>query len=151
MNRGTSEEDLHYYKILRQIDTHRPRTVRYWEPRNIISYRVRLLSESLAFRVLSTLCIAVNAGFMLADHADASPDFEQLMHLQNQAFFLEIVFENVINLVGHGPKVFIHDSWKCFDFLIMLGSSTSYFSPDSKVSTGVQVCYIHEASSYRQN
>ncbi len=140
MNRGTSEEDLNYYKILRQIDTHRPRLVQYWKPRNIISCRARLLAESLAFHVFSTLCIAVNAGFMLADHADSSANFDHLMHLQNQAFFWEIVFENVINLVGNGPKVFLHDSWKCFDFLIMLGSATSYFSPDSKVSTGIQVC-----------
>ena len=139
MNRGTSEEDLKYDKILRQIQVHSPREIHFREPTNVLSHWARNLLESSPFRVFSTLCILTNVGFMLADHADASSSFEMLMFLQSEAFFFEIVFENAVSMVGYGPYVFVYDPWKRFDVLIMLGSATSYFSPDSRVSTAVQV------------
>ena len=147
MNRGTSEEDLKFHKILRQIDIHRPRVVHFIEPKNFISRKARKLIESSPFRAFSTLCIVVNASFMLANHADSSAGFERLMSIQSQAFFFEIVFENAVSFVGYGPMAFIYDSWKRFDILIMIGSATSYLFPQSNISTAVQVCFCLICSS----
>lgn len=149
MNSGTSEEDLKYSKILRQIDVHRPRIVHFREPRNIVSVRARQMVETRVFRAFSFLCVIINVGFMLADHADASPGFEKLMVLQSQCFFFEIVLENVICVVGYGLLVLVYDPWKRFDLVIMLGSATSYFFPDSKISTGIQVrVYSSDSESF---
>ena len=131
--------DLIFHKILRQIETHKPHVVWFRQPRNAFCVFARRLADSKPFRAFSTICIAVNAGFMLSDHADASADFEHLMDLQNHAFFYEIVMENAVSFAGHGPLIFIYDSWKCFDLLVMLGSAASYLSPESKLSAGVQV------------
>ena len=147
MNRGATQEDLIYQRILRQIDSHCPHIVHFREPQNIISRLARQFTDLQLFRVFSTLCVIINVAFMLIDHAESTEDFERLMYWQNQAFFVVIALENALSLVGYGPYVFLYDAWKFFDMIILLGSATSFFSPDSKLSTGVQVlcltCHVH--------
>ena len=139
MNRGTSKAELNYNTFLRQIHMRRPRVVRFRQPSNNLSRSIRNLIESELFKGFSTTCVCVNIGFMLSDHADPDPVFLNVFIIQNHFFFAEIAFENMLNLLGYGPKVFYWDAWKLLDFVIMVGSATSFTTASSKISTGVQV------------
>ena len=142
MNRGTSQAELNYNKFLRQIAARRPRAVLFREPTNRLSQSLRQLAESKIFKVFSTTCVCVNVGFMLSDHSDPDPLFSRIFSIQNKLFFAEISFENLISLVGYGPKVFYYDVWKFFDLFVMLGSATSFVTNNSQISTAVQVLRI---------
>mmetsp|Transcript_4436 Transcript_4436/g.13221 ORF Transcript_4436/g.13221 Transcript_4436/m.13221 type:complete len:472 (+) Transcript_4436:4584-5999(+) len=65
--------------------------------------------------------------------------FEQFMNAQSTIFFLELVIEVILNLVAYGPGGFIDDSWKLFDFLVMLGSASSYVTSNSTIGRAAKV------------
>ncbi len=139
MNRGSSPVDVSHYKLLRQIETHTPRQNWFQLPKNSVSRIFRRLAESKKFKGFSIACVGINVVFMLADHADPDPGFAFLMNAQNLIFFLELVFEVIVNLIGFGPGGFIDDTWKFFDFLVMFGSAFSYISSSASVAKAAKV------------
>ena len=139
MNRGSSPVDLSYNKLLRQIESHTPRQNWFQVPKNSISKVFRRMAETRRFKGFSLACVGINVIFMLADHADPDPAFVTLMNTQNLLFFLELVFEVAVNLIGFGPGGFIDDTWKLFDFLVMFGSAFSYVSASASLAKAAKV------------
>ena len=131
--------DLSYNKLLRQIESHTPRQNWFQVPKNSVSKVFRRMAENSRFKGFSLACVGINVIFMLADHADASPSFTTLMYTQNLIFFMELTFEVFVNLIGFGPGGFLDDTWKLFDFLVMVGSAFSYVSNSTSVAKAAKV------------
>ena len=89
---------------------------------------MRVVTGSNKFQSFSMICVAINIAFMLADHADSSSAFNQMMDQQNFVFFIELCLEVLLNFIGHGPGGFIDDHWKGFDLLVMCGTTIGYLS-----------------------
>mmetsp|Transcript_28355 Transcript_28355/g.59219 ORF Transcript_28355/g.59219 Transcript_28355/m.59219 type:complete len:1163 (-) Transcript_28355:45-3533(-) len=126
--RETSEIDVYYNKINRQIEHTSPQKVWFKVPTNGFSKAARVITGTANFQTFSMICVAINIGFMLADHADSSDAFNQMMDQQNFFFFIELCFEVLMNFVGHGFGGFLDDRWKGFDLLIMCGTTIGYLS-----------------------
>jgi hypothetical protein len=126
--RETSEIDVYYNKISRQIEHTSPKKVWFKVPTNGFSKAARVITGTTNFQTFSMICVAINIGFMLADHADSSDAFNQMMDQQNFLFFIELCFEVFINFVGHGIGGLLDDRWKGFDLLIMCGTTIGYLS-----------------------
>mmetsp|Transcript_4437 Transcript_4437/g.13238 ORF Transcript_4437/g.13238 Transcript_4437/m.13238 type:complete len:593 (+) Transcript_4437:3900-5678(+) len=139
LNRGSSPVDISYNKFHRLVDSRAPREVWFRPPKFRFCRSVRVITESAKFKSFSLGCVALNVIFMLTDHADAVPSFEQFMNAQSTIFFLELVIEVILNLVAYGPGGFIDDSWKLFDFLVMLGSASSYVTSNSTIGRAAKV------------
>ena len=103
MYRQTVETDRGFDNFVRHIEAVSLKPPRFAPPPNHLSTRVRNLVGSRAFRGVPMLCVLLNVCFLLADHADATADFDRLMQRQNLAFFTELVVEVVLGLVGFGP------------------------------------------------
>ena len=142
MNRGSSHVDVSHNKLLRQIETHSPRQNWFQLPKNSVSRVFRRLAETKRFKGFSLACVGINVIFMLADHADPDPAFSSLLYAQNLVFFLELVFEVIVNLIGFGPGGFIDDTWKFFDFLVMFGSAFSYISSSASIAKAAKVLFM---------
>ena len=126
VNQGRTEADfkftecMHYiYLINRSRNTFPPAS-------NSISQNLRKAVDSQFFSTISALCIAVNALFMLTDHADASTEFERMMTFQNDFFYAELVFEVLLRLIADGPRHFVSKGWNRFDALVAAGLTVAY-------------------------
>lgn len=126
--RESSELDVYYSKYVRQIEHTSPHKLWFKMPTNSVSKGLRLITASAKFQTFSMICVAINICFMLADHADSSDSFNQMMDQQNFVFFVELCVEVLLNLIGHGPGGFIDDHWKGFDLLVMCGTTIGYLS-----------------------
>ena len=54
----------------------------------------------------SMSCLGLNIGFLLSDYADKTESYQHIMDTQNFVFFVELVMEIVVGLVGFGPGSF---------------------------------------------
>lgn len=102
-SRGASEADITYRRFQRLLVSNGPvkKVVRY--PMNKISVRVRNIVDTNWFQTFSSVCVAINVLFMLADHADASESFITFMDRQNDLFFAQLAVEVVMYLIAFGP------------------------------------------------
>ena len=69
-----------------------------------------------------------------SDSKGASPDYHNLIELQNTIFNFVLFFEVFITLIGYGPGGLIDDKWKGFDAVVALGSLVSMVAQSSMIS-----------------
>ena len=127
-NKGSTKEEMLYNRFVRQISLVRPKRAVFKEPQNPVSVRARKILSNTFFQLFSTVCVLINMTFMLSDHKGASPEFVELLELQNLIFFLVLAVEVAIAIVGCGPGGVIDDKWKLFDLVVVSGTAAGYAS-----------------------
>jgi hypothetical protein len=128
-NKGISELETIFRRYTRQLRDSAPVYDTFKPPSNPVSSHIRIFLQSRPFQTFSTLCVMTNVGFMLADNSDAAgTPYGELQDLQNFIFFLELVAEIVLGLLGYGPGGLYNDKWRFFDVIVCVGTSLGYIS-----------------------
>ena len=125
VNQGRTEADLRYSEImsyLRDISKNKSSVKPLDNPASTI---LRRILDSRYFQIFSAACIAVNAVFMLTDHADASAQYAGMIENQNNIFYGELVAEVLLRFLADGPRYFVSRKWNLFDAIIALGLTFS--------------------------
>ena len=130
-NQGRTEADLMFISFSAHLKTVENQRKLLPPARNQISTFLRVIINTQYFKTFSAACIAINAIFMLTDHSDASPQYRELLLVQNYVFFSELVFEVALRFAADGPRRFFTDKWNVLDTLIAIGLALSYAIADS--------------------
>jgi hypothetical protein len=137
---GSGGKEEEYTRFLRQLQSRRPRKLWFASlaPNNKYSDALQRILVSNNFNIFSSACVFVNVGFMLADHADASPQFTELVDMQNLIFFIELWLEVLCMVLAFGPGALINDVWKEFDLLVCVGTSAGYVLNNDSIAQFVK-------------
>eukprot|EP00283_Hemiselmis_rufescens_P001020 CAMPEP_0173470360 /NCGR_PEP_ID=MMETSP1357-20121228/77838_1 /TAXON_ID=77926 /ORGANISM="Hemiselmis rufescens, Strain PCC563" /LENGTH=1141 /DNA_ID=CAMNT_0014438635 /DNA_START=15 /DNA_END=3438 /DNA_ORIENTATION=+ len=140
LNKGSSKLDVTYTRLSRQFKEHRPRedTLALLKPNNPFCTSLGQFLNGSKFQVFSVGCVFINVGFMLADHADPSPNFQRLMDLQNLVFYFELIAEILLFVIAFGPGALYDDTWKRFDLFVAVGSTLGYIASSPEVTQFVK-------------
>jgi len=140
LHKGSSNKDIIFNRLSRQIVDHRPRpkTLAWLAPSNAFSVWLEQFLNGVQFQVFSALCVVINVCFMLADHTDPSPEFTAIMDAQNLFFFIELGAELLAYLFAVGPGGLVDDLWKNFDMFVFLGTFIGYVSNNKDVTQFVK-------------
>lgn len=135
-NKGDdSEAEAKYSRILRALREFSPHYDRYLSPQNNYSRALRYVVDSPVFTGLSMLSVSVSICFMLADHKNPTPEFEQAFELQNVVAFWVLFGETVLIVMAYGPQGWLNDGWKAFDLFILVGTAAGVISSRPDVET----------------
>ncbi len=138
-HRGTSEAESQYLRYQRLLQMYKPKYDYFPPPRGRAFAAIRAFVHSKYFQCFSSACVFMNVIFMFTVHANASPEYNLVLHWQNLIFFGEIVVELVIFTVGFGPGCFINDHWKGFDLFVAIFCTAGYVTDHPQVSQFVKV------------
>jgi len=72
------------------------------------------------FGIAITLCICLNTIVLAADHHPMDPGFESMLEILNFAFTLIFVVEMFLKVPGLGVRLYLSDTFNCFDFVIVV-------------------------------
>ena len=122
VQKGTSDAEIHYSRITRQLEMRKPTYNRFSLPANVLSEFCRNLIGSNTWQTISAACVAVNVLINLTVHTGASEEFEAMIDTQNNFFNYVLFMEVFITLIGYGPGGFVDDRWKMFDAFVCFGS-----------------------------
>ncbi len=120
-NQGRTSADLRYSQQMKYMHAVSRGKHNIKPLANPASTTLRRYLDSSYFQAFSAACIAINAIFMLTDHADASAEFRAMMEIQNAIFFVELVAEVLLRVLAEGPRHFLDNKWNLFDAFIALG------------------------------
>jgi hypothetical protein len=67
-----------------------------------------------------TVCIILNTVVLAADHHPMEPDFEAMLEILNFAFTLIFVIEMFLKVPGLGIRLYLSDTFNCFDCIIVI-------------------------------
>jgi len=137
-NQGKSAADKKYTRFVRQMTQLRMHVDSAQGLQNSISRTIHKIVNRREFQVLSALGVATNAGFMLADHADASPEFVAVLDAQNLGFTLMISVEVLLQLAAYGPRAVAKDAWAVLDVAVLLGLLVGYVLDGARVGQFVK-------------
>lgn len=140
LHKGTSTKDIVYNRFPRQFRQHRPqiKTLAMCAPNNLMSSAIENFISSLKFQVFSAACVFVNVGFMLSDHVDPEPWFEEVIDTQNLIFFMELLAEIFMTALAYGPGILVDDVWKSFDMFVAAGSLIGYLISSPQITQFVK-------------
>lgn len=140
LHKGTSTKDIVYNRFPRQFREHRPqiKTLAWCTPNNLMSAFLESFLTSIKFQVFSAACVFVNVGFMLSDHVDPEPWFEDMIDLQNLIFFMELLMEIFLTALAFGPGVLVDDAWKVFDVFVAAGTLVGYLISSPQITQFVK-------------
>eukprot|EP00960_Hanusia_phi_P044239 756535-Hanusia_phi.AAC.3 len=127
VNKGITSAEKDLYNFILRVQLHKPKITAHKFPK--ASMKLRRLIESGPFRMLSLFFIAVNIGFMLSDHSDASDLLIKIIYWQNVSTYILLGIEVILNFLAYGLKGFFVDRWRIFDLVIVLTSFTLLAGP----------------------
>ena len=121
VNQGRSDADLRFNEFVQYLRTVSKANKNVPAASNPGSQWLRKVLDSPYFTAFSAACIAANAVIMLTDHADATPQYQRLVNVQNDLFYVILVVEVVLRFIADGPRHFVGKAWNLFDALIAIG------------------------------
>jgi hypothetical protein len=126
VNQGRTDADFRFNEVMNFVRQITNSDNGIAPASNIISTMLRKVLDSKFFGAFSAMCIAVNAVFMLTDHADSSTRYQAMMDTQNDIFFAELAAEVVLRFIADGPRHFFSRKWNIFDALVACGLGLTY-------------------------
>ena len=131
VNKGTSSAEKDLYNFILRVQLYKPKVTAHKYPKSTV--KIRKIVETQTFKATSLFFIAVNVGFMLVDHSDASDLLSNMIYWQNICTYVLLGIEVAMNFLAYGLKGFFIDRWRIFDLVIVLtsfmqlsGNSASY-------------------------
>ena len=104
--RKSVEKDELFLKFIAQIEHASPKTREVELPSGKIRVAIRRLLNTKSFIAMSVLCVCLNIGFMLSDHADITASYQRILDIQNFVFFMELVVEVILGIFAYGIRSF---------------------------------------------
>jgi hypothetical protein len=125
--RGTSRNEVLYWRFCRQVAAFQPKFLRRALPRGAVSVFLRRVLTSYKYIVFSSSCVVINFGLMLADNAFAPWWYVRVLEWQNLGFFAIICLEIIAHAVAFGvPTCLTMDHWTKLDLTVALAAAAGY-------------------------
>ena len=126
VNQGKSSADLQYNQFVSHLRVITQERLLIIPASNIVSTTLRKILDHFLFTSFSASCIALNASFLLTEHADMSVQYQSIIDMQNHIFFGQLAAEVILRVIAEGPRSFVSKTWNIFDTIIALGLSLTY-------------------------
>lgn len=126
VNQGKSMADLHFNEYVAHLRTITQERFVIAPASNIVSTTLRRILDSPVYAFFSASCIALNASFLLTEHANMSLEFQGIIETQNHIFFGQLAAEVILRFISQGPRSYVSKTWNIFDTVIALGLTLTY-------------------------